>query len=112
MTEMASGVLYADSLVEISDDSILLKRYYFPVGARRIKLSGIEQISVQNPTFTTGRYRLWGSGDLRTWFPMDLQRPRRTKIFIIRLRKKWRRIGFTVEDEAMVERIFRERQLL
>jgi hypothetical protein len=109
---MPPGVLYSDSLVEISDDSILFRRYYFPVGARRIKLAAIAQISVQHPTFSTGRYRLQGSGDLRTWFPMDLQRPKRTKIFIIHLREKWRRIGFTVEDEATVERIFRERQLL
>jgi hypothetical protein len=109
---MNSNILYSDSLVEISTDTMLFRRYYFPAGARRIKLSEIERVLVQDLTFSTGKYRLQGSGDLRTWFAMDLQRPNRTKIFIIIQRRKWRRIGFTVEDEATVERVLRERQLL
>jgi hypothetical protein len=43
---------------------------------------------------------------------MDWQRPHRSKIFVMILRNRWHRIGFTVEDEAAVERILRERQLL
>jgi hypothetical protein len=112
MPDMNADALYSDSLVEISADAILFRRYYFPVGAKRLKLADIERVVVQTPTFATGKYRLQGSGDLRTWFPMDLQRPKRTKIFIVILRHKWRRIGFTVEDEAAVERILRERRLL
>jgi hypothetical protein len=112
MTEMNAASLYSDSLVEISPDTMLFRRYYFPAGARRIKLSDIERVIVQTSTIATGKYRLQGNGGLRTWFSMDLQRPKRTKIFIIILHKKWRRIGFTVEDEAPVEQIFRERQLL
>jgi len=109
---MNADVLYADSLVEISADTILFRQYYFPFGARRLRLADIERVVVQKPTFATGKYRLQGSGGLRTWFPMDLQRPKRGKIFILMLRNKWRRIGFTVEDEAAVERLLRERQLL
>jgi hypothetical protein len=109
---MNADVLYSDNLVEISTETILFRRYYFPVGARRIKLSDIERVLVQTPTFATGKYRLQGNGGWRTWFSMDLHRPNRTKIFIIILRKKWRQIGFTVEDEATVEQIFRARQLL
>jgi hypothetical protein len=109
---MNSNILYSDSLVEISADTMLFRRYYFPVGARRINLSEIERVIVQNPTFSTGKYCLQGNGELRAWFAMDLQRPKRTKIFIIIQHGKWRRIGFTVEDEATVEQLFRERQLL
>jgi hypothetical protein len=112
LPDMDTDVLYADSLVEISAETILFRRYYFPIGARRLKLSDIERVIVRTPTFATGKYRLQGSGGLRTWFPMDLQRPKRRKIFILILRNKWHRIGFTVEDEATVERVLRERQLL
>ena len=109
---MSVDILYSDSLIEISDDSIVFRRYYFPIVARRLKLSDIERVVVRTPTFANGKYRLQGSGDLRTWFPMDLRRPTRQKIFIVVLRHKWRRIGFTVEDEAAVERILQARRLL
>jgi hypothetical protein len=109
---MNTDVLYSDSLVEISAETILFRRYYFPFGAKRLKLSEIERVVVQNPTFATGKYRLQGSAGLHTWSPMDLQRPRRSKIFCIILRSKSRRIGFTVEDEVAVEQILREKQLL
>jgi hypothetical protein len=108
---MNADVLYSDSLVEISAETILFRRYYFPFGAKRLKLSDVDRIVVQKPTFATGKYRLQGSGG-RTWFPMDPQRPKRHRIFVILLRNKWHRIGFTVEDEAMVEQILRDRQLL
>jgi hypothetical protein len=109
---MNADVLYSDSLVEISAEMILFRRYYFPFGAKRLKLSEIEGVVVQKPTFSTGRYRLQGSAGLHTWFPMDLQRPRRSKIFFITLRDKRQRIGFTVEDDTAVEQILRERKLL
>jgi hypothetical protein len=109
---MNADVLYSDSLVEISTETILFRRYYFPFGAKRLKLSNIERVVVQEPTLATGKYRLQGSGGLRTWFPMDLKRPRRNRIFIILLHNKWRRIGFTVEDESAVEQILRQRRLL
>jgi hypothetical protein len=108
---MNVDILYSDRLIEISADTILFRQYYFPMGARRLKLSDIERVVVRTPSFISGKYRLQGSGDLRTWFPMDRQRPNRSKIFVLILRNKWRRIGFTVEDEVAVERILRERQL-
>jgi hypothetical protein len=109
---MNVDILYSDRLVEISAETILFRQYYFPRGARRLKLSDIERVVVHAPTFATGKYRLQGSSGLHTWFPMDRQRPKRSKIFVLILRNKWRRIGFTVEDEGAVERILRERQLL
>jgi hypothetical protein len=109
---MNADVLYSDSLVEISAETILFRRYYFPLGAKRLKLSNIERFVVQEPTFFTGKYRLQGSAGLHTWSPLDLQRPRRSKIFLIMLRSKRRRIGFTVENEAALEQVLRERKLL
>lgn len=109
---MNVDVLYSDSLVEISDETILFRHYYFPFGAKRLKLSDIERVIVQEPSFATGKYRLQGSVGLHTWFPMDLYRPKRHKIFLALLRGKKQRIGFTVEDEAAVEHILRAKNLL
>lgn len=109
---MNTEVLYSDSLVEISAETILFRRYYFPLGEKRLKLSDIERVLVQQPTFSTGKYRLQGSVGLHTWSPMDLQRPRRSKIFLVILRNTRRRIGFTVENETALEQILRERKLL
>jgi hypothetical protein len=109
---MNIDVLYADNLVEISTETILFRQYYFPRGAKRLKLADIERVVVQTPTFFTGKYRLQGSAGLHTWSPMDLQRPRRRKIFVIIMRSKRRRISFTVEDEAAVEQILRQKELL
>jgi hypothetical protein len=112
LTPMSADVLYSDSLVEISAETILFRRYYFPFGAKRLKLSDIERIVVQKPSFFTGKFRLQGSAGLHTWSPMDLQRPRRRKIFFIRLRSQKLRISFTVENDAAVEHILREKNLL
>ena len=109
---MNTDVLYSDRLVEISAETILFRRYYFPFGAKRLRLSDIERVVVQKPSFATGKYRLQGSAGLHTWFAMDLYRPRRSKIFLIILRGKKHRIGFTVEDEATVEHILQARHLL
>jgi hypothetical protein len=43
---------------------------------------------------------------------MDIQRPRRRKIFALRLRGQKLCISFTVEDDAAVEQIMREKHLL
>jgi hypothetical protein len=109
---MDADVLYSDSLVEISAETILFRRYYFPFGPKRLNLSDIERVAVRKASFATGKYRLQGSAGLHTWSPMDLQRPRRRKIFFIYLRGQKLRISFTVEDEGAVEHLLREKNLL
>jgi hypothetical protein len=112
LVPMDADVLYSDSLVEISTETIVFRRYYFPFGPKRLNLSDIERVVVRLPSFATGKYRLQGSAGLHTWSPMDLQRPRRRKIFFLYLRGQKLRISFTVEDEGAVERLLREKNLL
>jgi hypothetical protein len=106
---MNAVVRYEDKLVRIDGDILLLKNCYFPFGSRRLGLSEIEKIVVKKPTLWNGKYRIYGSSNLRTWFPPDWLRPSRGKIYEIILRGRWHRIGFTVEDEETVERILREK---
>jgi hypothetical protein len=107
------STLYKDGLVEITDQEVVFHRYYFPFGGdRHVPLSQIESVQVRPPSIWFGSWRIWGTGDFRTWYPQDSRRPGRDRIFVASLRDKFRRIGFTVEDSSKVVEILRERGLL
>jgi hypothetical protein len=99
---------YIDKLIAIGDDSILIRKYYFPFGSKRVKLSDIKNITVYEPSLLSGKYRYWGTGNFRTWYPSD-NRINRDKIFIMRLKKKWWRVGFTVEDSQTVLSLLKDK---
>jgi hypothetical protein len=105
--------LYQDKLIELTDQEMVLHRYYFPFGgAKHVLWNQIECVLARPPSFFGGSWRLWGSGDFLTWFPQDFARPSRDRIFIASLRSSVRRIGFTVEDSQKVASILRERGVL
>jgi hypothetical protein len=108
---MKNRIIYKDKLVEIEEDSILIKDYYYPFGDKRVNFNNIESIIVQKPTLLSGKYRYYGSGDFRTWFPPD-NRSTRDKIFTIKIKKKWWRVGLTVEDSETVLKLFKNRCLV
>lgn len=110
---MNSSVIYADRLVSITQDAVVFRTYYFPFGtSRRVAFSQIDHVEVKPASLGTGRWRIWGTGNPRFWFPLDWDRPSRDKILFIYRRDCSIRIGFTVEDSAKVERIFQENGLL
>ena len=104
---MNNEILYSDKLVEITNDSILVKGYYYPFGDKRVDFNNIESIIVQKPTLLSGKYRYYGTGDFRTWFPPDI-RSSRDKIFTIKIKGKWWRIGLTVENSQTVLDLFKK----
>jgi hypothetical protein len=108
---MENNILYSDKLVEIYNDSILVRDYYYPFGDKRVHFENIERILVQKPTLKSGKYRYYGSGDFRTWFPPD-NRTSRDKIFTIIIKKKWWRIGLTVEDSQAFQNVIKDKCLL
>lgn len=109
---MESKVLYSDKLVEITDETLLLRNYYFPFGSKRVALSRVGSIAAMQPTLRNGKWRIWGTFNFRTWFPRDWKRPSRDRIFVISFPNRGPRIGFTVEDSETVTRILGERGLL
>ena len=105
--------LYADKLVEIREDSLTLKNYYFPsMSPKRIPFDQIERIEIKQASILTGKWRIQGTGDFRTWFPFDFSRSKRDKIFFIYYKNKWMRSAFTVEDSQKAESILKEKNLL
>ena len=110
--KLVSGTSYHDSLVAITGDSILFKRYNIVERDRLVLFSDIEKIIVKPASIWNGKFRFHGTGDFHTWFPKDFQRYKRDKIFFAFIRNKWWRIGFTVEDSAAVIKIFQEKGLI
>ncbi len=107
------STLYKDGLIEITDQELVFHRYYFPFGGdKHLPLSQIESVQVRPPSFWGGSWRIWGAGDLRTWFPLDGARPSRDRIFITLLRGRFHRIGFTVEHSEEVTVVLKQRGLL
>ena len=106
-------ILYQDTLVEITDTSIVLKQYYSPsLKSKNIPFSSIEKIEVLPPTILNGKWRIHGTGNFRTWFPLDKHRPKRDKIFLIYYSSKWIRSGFTVENSQTVQEILEGKGLI
>ena len=103
---MKKNILYSDRLIEISDNMILFRNYYFPTfSAKTVKFQEIEKIILKKPTLKKGKYRFWGTGDFIHWFPLDNQRSKRDVIFILFRKSKKIRIGFTVEDSKKVREL-------
>jgi hypothetical protein len=105
--------LYSDSLVSIDANTITFRRYFFPTGKSKIvSLSDIERIEVRAPTLWNGKWRIHGTGSFKTWYPCDMKRPCRDRIFVAILKNQWINIGFTVENADLVEGIFRKKNLI
>jgi hypothetical protein len=104
---MKNTFIYSDALVDVNDNGIYLKNYYFPLTkAKLLKFSDIIQIEKKIPTLMSGKWRYWGTGDFKIWFPLDLNRSKRDCILFIQLASQRIRVGFTVENtNAFIEAI-------
>jgi len=112
--DISAKAEYKDKLIEIYGDMVVFKNYYFPTGSKSIKLSQVDYVEEKAPTLGNGKWRLHGTGDLlfRIWFPADYERPSRDKIFVMKVKDKWIRIGFTVENSYAVSELFKTKGLL
>ncbi|MEZ5333858.1 MAG: hypothetical protein R2741_00730 [Methanolobus sp.] len=104
---MEKDLIYSDKLVEVEENGIFLKKYYFPLGTSKfVKFPDILKMEKRPATFSNGQWRIWGTGDFMTWFPLDWHRPDRELIFLIQLSTQKTRIGFTVEEsKAFIEAV-------
>ena len=110
---MDRNSIYSDRLVSITENAITFRRYYYPTKKDKIVLlADIESIVVSVPTIWNGKWRLHGTGSFKTWYPEDLNRSQRDRIFFAVLKNQWVDIGFTVENADRVEGIFGKMNLL
>lgn len=110
---MHSLIVYQDKLVSITAAEIVFNNYYFPfMKPKTVRLADIVSISIRQPTIWNGKWRLHGTGNFKTWFPKDVERPKRDKIFIFSLKTQWVNIGFTAKDSKQVEKLLHEHNLV
>ncbi len=96
------GAAYDDGHVRCDAEGVRL-RWYYPWGARRIAYPSIRSFRRFDLGVLRGRWRLWGSGDLRHWYPLDLGRPHRTAGIELNL-GRWVRPCCTPQDPDAVVR--------
>jgi hypothetical protein len=104
--------LYADPLVAISDQGIVIRQYSLLLSPKTVSWRDVAWVKAVQPTLWTGRWRLAGTGTFTTWFATDFGRPARETIFIMKLRTQAMKVAFTVHDAARVKQLLAERGVL
>jgi hypothetical protein len=75
---------YDDGLIQLDRHAITLRRYHFPSGTSKvIPLSSVRGYTAAPLRVWQDRFRVWGSGDLRRWLPMDLRRPLKSTVITL-----------------------------
>jgi hypothetical protein len=109
---MYTEKLYSDGQISITRDTITFRNYYFIGISKKVPVSDIEKIASHESTVFNGKWRIWGSGGFNHWFPIDILRPMRERIFFAKIKNSSFVIGFTVSNSRLVESIFRDMNLL
>jgi hypothetical protein len=74
---------YHDRWIDVADDGLRIRGYYFPWGTKRIAYSAIRGARRVHMTAMRGKWRIWGTADPRYWASFDPGRPRKTVGFIV-----------------------------
>ena len=83
--------LYQDAGLTLDEDGITIRRYYFPFATpKRIAYSEIQGIKAHPMGWNSGKGRVWGAGDPRYWFPLDMQRRKKQTLLILDLGRRVR----------------------
>jgi hypothetical protein len=86
------------------DGAGLTIRWYYPWGAKRIPYRAIRSAEAFPLRRLWGKWRIWGSGDLRSWYHLDGSRPGKQRG--IRLETgRWVRPCLTPDDVDAVLRV-------
>ena len=92
--------LYDDGRIRCDDETLTITWYYL-WGSKRIPYRRIRSATTFSLRTTRGKYRLWGSGDLRHWYNLDPSRPRKDTGIELDL-GGWARPCLTPDDPASV----------
>ena len=94
--------LYEDAGLTLDEDGITIHRYYFPfANSKRVAYSDIQGIKSEQMSWNSGKGRIWGAGDPRYWFPLDVRRGRKSTLLLLNVGRRVRPC-ITPEDPARV----------
>ena len=67
-------VLYSDRIVRMRDDAVVINRYYWPFGRKRIPYSRIRDFTARPLKAWHGQFRVHGIDHLGRWYSRDRHR--------------------------------------
>jgi hypothetical protein len=76
---------YADRWIDCTPDAIVIRGYYFPWGSKRILYASIRSIRRVDIGPLSGRWRIWGTSNLRYWASLDPRRPSKEVALVLDL---------------------------
>jgi hypothetical protein len=68
---------YDDGRVALTDDALVIRKYYFPFGDKRLPYGDITNVRRRPLAPLMEKWRIWGSSDFVHWFNYDPGRPRK-----------------------------------
>ena len=101
-------VLYRDRWIECTPEALIIHGYYFPFGKKTIaysRIRGTQEIQIQA---LSGKWRIWGSGDLRHWWHLDPGRPHKDQALVLDVGAAFLPV-ITPDDAAQVKNIIESR---
>lgn len=105
------AALYQDNSIKITDDEIIIDKYYFPLMQPKIiRWKEIIGFKAKALTPSNGRYRLWGMGFHGYWFNWDW---RINKQFMIVINTgQFTQTAITPDDFDTVRKIFESKLVI
>jgi hypothetical protein len=76
--------LYRDTYISCTEDGIDV-RWYYLWGRKHIPYSHIHSAKIVSLGITRGKYRIWGTGNLKYWASLDPGRPGKDQAVILDL---------------------------
>ncbi len=98
----SSKPTYDDGAIRCDEQGLRIRCYY-PWGAKQIPYDSIRGVTAVPLTGLRGRWRIWGSGDLRHWWNLDPRRPRKRTALVLDV-GHWVKPTITPEDPEAVVR--------
>jgi hypothetical protein len=99
---------YDDGLIACSDAGLVIRRYGAFLRPKKVAyadIRGVTQVGLSGLSF--GRWRIWGSTDLRHWFNFDWHRPKKHVGLVLDLGKPVEPV-ITPDDPQRVVAVLRE----
>jgi hypothetical protein len=98
---------YDDGLIACSEDGLTIRRYGLFLGPKDVPYTEIREVEqVELRGFSFGKWRIWGSTDLRHWFNMDWRRPKKQAGLVLYLDDRMKPV-ITPDDPQRVVEVLR-----
>jgi hypothetical protein len=94
---------YDDGLIACTDDGVTIRKYGLTLRPKRIpyeRIRGARQVELRG--FRFGRWRIWGSTDLRHWFNLDWRRPRKHSGLVLDVGERMRPVLTPADPQRVV----------